>query len=78
MRGCANSIGANLKEGSGRPTPGEFRQFVGYASGSACELEWHTLISADLSYLAPSNRDALLAEVIDMKKLLYRFGQSIR
>ena len=48
MRGAANSIGANLKEGSGRPTIGELRQFVGYSSGSACELEWHVLISSDL------------------------------
>ena len=78
MRGAAISIGANLKEGSGRNTIGEFSQFVGYASGSACELEWHTLISGDLRYLEPLARDGLLSEIVDVKKLLYRFNKSLR
>jgi four helix bundle protein len=77
MRKCAVSIGANLKEGAGRSTAGELRQFVSYACGSSYELEWHALISGDLGYLAPNNRDALLSEIVTMKKLLYRFRQSL-
>ena len=78
MRSCAISIGANLKEGSGRNTPGEFRQFVGYACGSTCELEWHALISSDLGYLSPERAAFLMSEVIDVKKMLYRFNQALR
>ena len=77
MRGCAISIGANLKEGSGRNTVGELRQFVGYASGSACELEWHALISGDLDYLRSPEYERLMSEIVDVKKLLYRFNESL-
>ena len=78
MRKSASSIGANLMEGAGRNTSGEFRQFIGNATGSAYELEWHTLISGDLGFLEPSNQQALLTEIIDVKKLLYRFRESIK
>lgn len=78
MRRSANSIGANLMEGSGRNTIPQFRHFVGNATGSTYELEWHTLIAGDLTYLPPANRDALLAEIVSMKKLLYRFRQSLQ
>ena len=77
MRRSANSIGANLMEGSGRNTPGEFRQSVGHSTGSAYELEWHATISNDLDYLPDDNYEALLAEIVVMKKLLYRFRQSL-
>lgn len=71
MRSCAISIGANVAEGAGRITRGEFRQFVSQASGSAYELEWHTLIATDLHYLKPQVSRALQREVTDLKKILY-------
>lgn len=77
MRKAAGSIGANLMEGSGRNTLGEFRQFTGNATGSAYELEWHTDIAKDLDFLAAPNHAALQHEVIVMKKLLYRFRESL-
>lgn len=78
MRGCANSIGANLLEGSGRNTAGEFRQFVGYGTGSVCELEWHTMVAADLLYIDPATRDALMQAIHSMTRLLAGFNASLR
>ena len=77
-RGSANSIGSNLLEGSGRNTAGEFRQFIGYATGSTCETEWHMLVAADLLYLRPANRDALLFEIEKMQRLLAGLNASLR
>ena len=36
------------------------------------------MIAGDLDYLAPPTVDALLLDVNDQKKLLYRFDQSLR
>ena len=77
MRRAAHSIGANLAEGAGRSSAGEFALFVGYATGSAYELEWHSVSSDQLGYLAPEDKEQLLSRVTDLKKLLYRFRESI-
>ena len=77
MRGSAISIGANLAEGAGRLTPGEFRQFVSQSPGSAHELEWHTMIATDLAYLAPDDSRLLQSEIVDGKKLLNRLAKSL-
>ena len=34
-----SSVASNISEGQGRSTTGEFRQFLGMASGSNCELQ---------------------------------------
>ena len=78
MRDAVHSIGANLAEGGGRNTPGEFRQFVGYSTGSAYELEWHAESADQLGYLAPEDKQQLMKEVVDLKKMLFRFRESLR
>ena len=39
MRRSAISIPSNIAEGQGRSGVGEFRQFLGMARGSTCELQ---------------------------------------
>jgi len=39
IRRSAVSIPSNIAEGQGRCTPGEFRQFLGMARGSNCEVQ---------------------------------------
>jgi four helix bundle protein len=51
IRRAAASIGANLAEGCGRRSDGEFARYLLIAMGSASELSYHLLLARDLDYL---------------------------
>jgi four helix bundle protein len=51
LRRAAVSIASNIAEGQGRMSPGEFRQFVGHARGSALEVETQLIIAARLGFV---------------------------
>src|SRR5688500_19483463 len=55
MNRSAVSISSNIAEGCGRNNPKEFRQFLGIAQGSACELESQMIISQKLDFLSETN-----------------------
>jgi len=52
MNRCSVSISSNIAEGAGRNNPKEFRQFLGIAQGSACELESQLIISQKLDFIS--------------------------
>jgi four helix bundle protein len=51
LRRAGVSIPSNIAEGQGRLTRGEFRQFLGHAKGSICEVETQLVIAQNLGYL---------------------------
>ena len=59
LRRASVSIPSNIAEGQGRLTRGEFRQFLGHAKGSICEVETQLTIAHNLGYL---NEPAVLLE----------------
>jgi four helix bundle protein len=66
LRRTAASIPANIVEGCGRRSDGEFTRFLQIARGSASELEYHLLLARDLRLLNEANfrnLDEMIAEV---------------
>lgn len=54
MRRCAVSIPSNIAEGQGRLNTGEFRNFLGIARGSNCELQTQLELAAALQFGDPA------------------------
>jgi four helix bundle protein len=52
MNRCVISISSNIAEGAGRNNPKEFRQFLGIALGSACELESQLVVSQKIDLIS--------------------------
>jgi four helix bundle protein len=48
MRRASVSIASNIAEGRGRLNPAEFRQFLGMAQGSVCELKTQLVVASKL------------------------------
>ena len=60
MRRAAVSIPANIAEGQGRSTDGEFLNQLSVAHGSVRELETHALIAGRLNLLEPQAVSTIL------------------
>jgi four helix bundle protein len=52
------SISSNIAEGAGRNNPKEFKQFLGIALGSACEIESQLIISRKLDLITEETLNA--------------------
>ncbi len=70
LRRAAVSIASNIAEGQGRLSAGEFRQFLGHAKGSSCEVETQLLIARNLGYLDDRCAKRLIEEVQEVGRIL--------
>ncbi len=70
MRRCSVSMPANIAEGCGKGTDKDFSRFLQMAMGSACELEYHLLLSRDLSYIECDQFESICNDLIEVKKML--------
>lgn len=71
MRRSAISIPSNIGEGSCRDNPGEFRHFLGMASGSAGELNTQIQISAKLKLMTEMEQKDLKQKIDSIQKRNY-------
>ncbi|MGB5942596.1 MAG: four helix bundle protein [Leeuwenhoekiella sp.] len=71
IRRSAVSIPSNIAEGAGRNTNGEFRQFLGIASGSSNELCTQLILSQRLRLVEEAQVDPLIKELIEVQKMNY-------
>lgn len=77
LRKSATSVPSNIAEGCGRDGQKELCRFFSIAAGSASELEYQLLLAHDLDYLSRDTYVALIEQVAEVKRMLYRFMQSL-
>ena len=77
MQRAAVSIASNIAEGSGRNGGAEFRLFVGYASGSACELETQIIIAKEVKFISEEKAEELILKITDIQKMIYGLLKSL-
>jgi four helix bundle protein len=77
LRRSAFSIPSNIAEGCGKNSRKETVRFMQIAAGSVTETESHLLLATDLGYLHPKTSDALIAQVVAIRRMLFRLTQSL-
>jgi four helix bundle protein len=78
LQRASASIAANLAEGCGRESDGDFRRFVEIASGSACEVEYHLLLARDLNMLGEHVYQRLDRDVNEVTRMLAALARRLR
>jgi four helix bundle protein len=69
----SDSVMANIAEGFGRGTQGEFVQFLGYSLGSLNETQSHLAAAYDRQYLSRDEFGTLFAEGTEVRKMIVGF-----
>jgi four helix bundle protein len=77
MRRAAVSVPANIAEGQGRRTDGEFLNQLSVAHGSIRELETHALLCERLRMLRPAEVARLLDAAAEVGRLVTGLANSI-
>lgn len=67
---AAVSIPTNIAEGCGRETQKELIRFLYISSGSAHELEYLILLSADLKFIKKEKFEIIQGQLQEIKKML--------
>ena len=75
IRRCAVSIPSNVAEGAGRNTEGEFKNFLGIASGSSNELFSQLILSEKLGFIAKTELKPILNNLEEIQKINYTLIQ---
>jgi four helix bundle protein len=75
---AANSISDNIAEGSERPGKAEYRQFIGYAKGSAGETLSQVLRAKALHYINTPDADHLISELKEISRMLHGLYNSMQ
>lgn len=73
----SESVAANIAEGFGRGTQGEFVAFLGYALGSLNETQSHLCAAYDREYLAKDLFGELFAQGTEVRKMTVSFLKSM-
>lgn len=71
IRRSAISIPSNISEGAGRNTNGEFKNFLGIASGSSNELFTQLILSHRLNLVNPEKVTPILNRLTEIQKINY-------
>ena len=78
IRRAGTSVPANIAEGWGRGSAGEYIQFLLIARGSLMEAETHLIIANELGYLEPEQLKLCQGLVERIGQMLNRLVQALR
>ena len=71
------SVSSNIAEGAGRNNPKEFRQFLGIALGSACELESQLIVSNKLDYISDMETKKQTEKLLHLQNMINKLIKSL-
>jgi four helix bundle protein len=71
LRRSAVSIPSNIAEGQARQHPGEFRQFLHVALGSAAEVNTQVIIAQKLAYITQTDLQTVEKLINEIEKMAY-------
>jgi four helix bundle protein len=77
LRRAAVSVSANIAEGAGRGSAGDFVRFIRYSGGSASECMALLTLATDLGYITPESEAPLSATAARICRMLKGLEQSI-
>jgi len=78
LRRASVSIASNIAEGYGRPTKGEYLQFLGHARGSICELQTQLIIARALGFCPKRGVEAAEGLSADVSRMLNALMNKLR
>jgi four helix bundle protein len=78
IRRAAVSVPANIAEGYGRATRGEYRNHLSVARGSASEVESLLLVGQHLGFVTTDGLDAVLGVVDELMRMLARLRNRLK
>jgi four helix bundle protein len=78
MRRAAVSISANIAEGQGRRTGGEFLHSLSVAHGSVRELETHVVLAERLHFINADTAKDILERTAEVGRLIHGLSNSLR
>ena len=68
---AAGSIPSNIVEGRDQKTDRQFAAYLHISVNSSSELEYHLLTARDLGRISERDFDALVAELKEIRRMLY-------
>jgi four helix bundle protein len=71
MNRAALSIPTNIVEGRSKKSDKDFARFLGYALGSATELEHHVMIARDVGAVSAANAKSLIDQAAEVRRMLH-------
>jgi four helix bundle protein len=78
MRRASASIPTNIAEGCGRGSDASKARFLQMAMGSGSELEYQLILAHDLGFIDKLQYDKLSNELIETKRMLNSFLQTVK
>ena len=78
MRRAAVSVPANIAEGQGRRTRGEFLNQLSVAHGSLRELETHVMLASRLGMMDEGAMQGILKQTSEVGRLINGLSKSLR